>query len=247
MSARVFLVGCGPGPADLLTVRAAKAIAEADLVLHDLLVSEEVLGLAKSGARCHCVGKRAGQTPGPSAPDVAWIAVQAAMAGETVARLHGGDASIFGRLAVELAVLRSAKVPFEVVPGVTSALAAAAALGVPLTERDVASSVTLVAGTNASTVCAAARSGSDTLVFYMARERASAIARELIDSGIPPTTPAAFVSSVGGSDEFQILGSLEDLLRVAPPASAGPGILLVGHVLRHAFQEASQWKSSYST
>lgn len=247
MTAHVFIVGCGPGPADLLTVRAARVIGEADLVLHDHLVSEQALALAKPGARRLCVGKRAGQAPGLSPADIGWLAARAALSGETVARLHGGDASIFGRLAVELAVLRSAKVAFDVVPGVTSALAAAAMLGVPLTERDVASSVTLAAGTNCSTVAAAARCGSDTLVFYMARERTAAIARELIESGIPATTPAALVLSIGAPEEFRLLGVLEELLHVAPPASAGPGILLVGHVLRHAFQEASQWKSTYST
>ncbi len=247
MTAPVLVVGCGPGPADLLTVRAAKAIGQADLVLHDHLVSAEVLALARPGARRLCVGKRAGQAPGPSAAEIGWLAARAAHSGEEVARLHGGDASIFGRLAVELAVLRSARVPFEVVPGVTSALAAAATLGVPLTERDVASSVTLAAGTNAATVATAARRGSDTLAFYMARERVGAIARELIESGIPATTPAALVLSIGAPEQLQLLGVLEELLHVAPPASAGPGILLVGHVLRHAFQEVSQWRSTCST
>jgi len=232
MRGGVAIVGCGPGAADLLTLRAIRVIESADVVLHDSLVTSEILSSAKSDARLLRVGRRAGE----GGTDSAWVGrlmVREARSGASVARLHGGDPSLFGRMSEEVAFLREARIPFEVVPGITASLAAAAALKTPLTSRGVSASAVLVAGCNANAIHRAARANPETVVFYMAGREASRIAAGLIAAGRGPRTPAALVSGVSLRDERRQTTTLE-ALALAEPGSAPelPVLLLVGEVLQ---------------
>lgn len=238
---RVLVVGCGPGAVDLLTVRAVRAIERADVVLHDSLVPADVLALARPGARLLRVGRRAGEG-GTDVGYVARLAAREARAGEVVARLHGGDPAIFGRLAEELAVLRAAGVAYEVVPGVTASLACAAALATPLTQRDVAASVLLSAGSNDDAVAAAAALPDTTLTFYMAGRRAPAIARQLVRGGRAGETRAALVWGASLREERIEATTLAALAESPSPATDAPVLLLVGDVLVAAEAQAEARK-----
>ena len=227
----VYLVGAGPGAADLLTVRAAQLLARADIVFHDALVAEEVLALARRG-RCVAVGKRAGQ-PSTAQRFIHKRLVDAARRHEVVVRLKGGDPMLFGRAQEEIDALSRAGIPLEVVPGVSAAFAASAELGVSLTKRGVSRSVSVLtarAGDGelpASWLAAAL--AADTAVFYMGAGQAQTIASTLIASGKPRGTPVAVVvnASLPGSKVFAgCLGELPHLARQAD----GPALILVGEV-----------------
>lgn len=230
---RVLLVGCGPGAPDLLTVRAVRAIEQADVILHDSLVPPAILALGRPGVRRLRVGRRAGQG-GTDVAYLARLAVREARAGNLVVRLQGGDPAVFGRMADELAVLRTAGVPFEVVPGVTAALACAAALEAPLTQRGVAPSLLVTAGSNDAATRAAAALPDVTLTFYMAGRRAPAIAREVIAGGRAPATPAALVLGASLPEQAVWRGTLAQLAVGAPPETDAPVLLVVGEVLAAA-------------
>lgn len=203
---RVAFVGAGPGAADLITVRGAEILARASAVVHDTLVPPELLaGLPPSAERI-CVSQ-----PRPGGPDpgtaTGLLLVELARRGGLVVRLKGGDPGVFARLAEELAPLRQAGVAVEIVPGVTAALAAAAAAGVPLTSRSDASSLTIITGHEADTKDSA---GGDyrtlaalggTLAVYMGVEQAEQWSQRLVDAGLPGSTPVAIVSRASWPDQ----------------------------------------------
>jgi uroporphyrin-III C-methyltransferase len=224
-------VGCGPGAADLLTVRAARVIGRADLILHDALVPAEIVELGRSEARRVLVGRRAGE----AGPDLGYLTrwmVREAASGRQVARLHGGDAGIFGRLAEELQALQQAGVDWEVVPGITASLAAGAALGTALTRRGVASSVLLAAGTSPEAIATAARSTACTLALYMAGRRAPQVAATLLGAGRPASTPVAVVWDASRVSQQSLVTTLGELETVSQKWSLpGAAVLLVGEVL----------------
>jgi uroporphyrin-III C-methyltransferase len=230
------LVGAGPGDPDLLTLRAVKAIQRADAVLFDALIDPSILDLARPGARRIDVGKRCGRHAMNQAAINALI-VTLARSGAHVVRLKGGDPLVFGRGGEELDSLRAAGVPVEVVPGVTSACAAAASLQIPLTHRDVARSLHFVTGHGSDGEVPAhdwralAASGG-TLAVYMASKVLRRVAASLIEAGMAGSTPAVAVENASRPDETHVhgtLATLPDLLEAHQPA--GPALVLIGAVV----------------
>jgi uroporphyrin-III C-methyltransferase len=223
----VYLVGAGPGAPDLLTLRAARLLERADVVFHDALVHPDTIALARR-ARIVCVGKRAGQV----STDQRFIdraLVEAARTHGIVVRLKGGDPSMFARAAEEIDALAAAAIPFEIVPGVTAALAAAAELQQPLTRRGVARNVsfaTFRAGRGEAPAAIAAGTRPDTLMLYMGGDDARATRDALLAMGYAASTPvviAANVSLPDATSRRTTVGSLADL-----PLRDGDAPVLVG-------------------
>jgi uroporphyrin-III C-methyltransferase len=232
MNGRVFLVGAGPGDPDLLTVKAARLIGTADVVLHDDLVTPEILQLVPPTAHVRNVGKRCGRKS-VQQEEINALLVAFASFGVNVVRLKGGDPSIFGRGGEELDALRKAGVDFEVVPGVTSALAAAAAAQVSLTHRNKSSAVILLSSHPASPEQAVAwpsyvASGA-TLAVYMPGFNYGETAGDLLRAGLKPTTPCAIVSRVSSLQQQIHRTTVADL--PAAPLLPAPTLLLIGDVL----------------
>lgn len=222
----VWLAGAGPGDPGLLTLTALHALGEADVVLHDALVSPAILALARG--RLEAVGKRG---RGPSTPQLRINARLVALArrGLRVLRLKGGDPFIFGRGGEEALALAAAGVPFRVIPGVTAALAAGAGAAVPLTHRHVARSVAFVTGHAPGEVdWAALGAGADTLVLYMARAQLGAIAQALMAAGRPGSQPAVLVADAGTPAERVLDTRLERIEAAA--ASLDPRAAVVAIV-----------------
>jgi len=236
MTGTVYLVGAGPGAADLLTLRAARLLAEADLVLHDALVTDEVLALAPRARRL-AVGKRAGR-PSTDQAVINRLLVRAARHHRVIVRLKGGDPMLFGRAQEEIDALRAAGVPHEVVPGVSAGFAAAAEIAQSLTHRRLSRSVAFVTpalarGAEADDSWADAAAAADTAVVYMGKAEAVRIRDALIARGVPARRPAVLVegASRGGIVAGGSLGSLEAL---AGRAGDGPALLLIGEAFARA-------------
>lgn len=227
----VHLVGAGPGDPGLLTLRGAEALREADVVVHDRLVRPEMLALAPSGAELVDVGKSPGG-PSTTQQDINDLLVELGRSGRRIVRLKGGDPYVFGRGGEEAEALRRAGIAYEVVPGITSAVAAPAAAGIPVTHRDHSSGFTVVtahqdpAHDRDLDWDALARLGT-TLVVLMGAARAAAVAARLIDGGMSPDTPAAAVHRGTQPDQAVWRGRLADL--GAEPVRA-PATLVIGSV-----------------
>ena len=231
----VRLVGAGPGPADLLTLRAVRAIESAEALLYDALVSEEVLALAPQACLKVQPGKRAGRTS-MKQETINRLMVRLARRGLRVVRLKGGDPSVFGRVGEEQAALRAQGIDSEVVPGVTAACAAAAQFHVPLTHRGLARRVVFTTATlqdgQVTMDWAAAADPEATLAIYMGSRAAPQVARRLIASGRAPATPLAIVSNAGGAQARMMRSTLaETAAGSAPDTDGGPALILVGEVL----------------
>jgi len=228
----VWLVGAGPGDPELLTRKAERLIRSATVVFHDALVGPGVLALAGDARLVH-VGKRAGRHSRDQA-SIDRLLVEAALAGERVVRLKGGDPSIFGRAAEELGACRSAGVAVAICPGITAASAAAAGLGRSLTLRGTARRLSFVtaharAGDRLELDWQALADPGSTTAFYMGKAAAGEIAENLIAAGLPGSTPVAAVQNASLPDEQRITTRL-DLLAIAVKAFAGdgPALVLVG-------------------
>src|SRR5881227_413107 len=230
----VFLVGAGPGNPGLLTLRAAEVLARADVVLHDQLVPPRLLDLANPAARRVCVRDLPGHHP-DKYPHIHDLLIEAAKAGKTVVRLKGGDPLVFGRGGEEAEALRTAGVGYEIVPGVTAALAAGAFLEVPLTHRNYASAVALVTGhelpnkpgNRLDWKALAAFPG--TLCIYMGVARLPVIISELLKYGKDPDTPAAIVERASTGDQRTVYSRLADLELARRNAGLeAPGLILIG-------------------
>jgi uroporphyrin-III C-methyltransferase len=231
---KVWLVGAGPGAPDLLTLRAARLLEDADVVFHDALVHPDTLALAGRARRVD-VGKRDGAIS-TEQRFINRALVEAARSHRCVVRLKGGDPMLFGRAQEEIEALESAGIDFEVVPGVTSALAAAAALRTSLTQRGVARTVAFVTprvgrGESPSNWVAAALA-ADSVVLYMAAGASQPIAAALIAGGKAADTPVALVESASLGDENRRHTSLGALLTEPLPRASGPVIMAVGEVFR---------------
>ena len=233
MTGTVYLVGAGPGAADLLTLRAARLLERADVVFHDDLVSANILSLSK--AIKVRVGKRSGRLS-TAQHFINKRLVDAARKHKVVVRLKGGDPMLFGRAHEEIAFLRAHKIRVEVVPGVTAALAAAAELNVSLTRRGSSRSIAFLTTRAApgeppndwvKTAIAA-----DTVAIYMGAGEAESIARKLIAAGKPASTPVAVVENASLPDSKARFGSLESLPEIA--WLGGPSLILLGQVFRDA-------------
>lgn len=238
MSARVSLVGAGPGAADLLTLRAAQRLAEADLVLYDALVDPQVLALALRAQR-FCVGKRAGR-PSVSQQAIERVMVRAARRGRRVVRLKCGDPFVLGRGGEEALALAAAGLAFEVVPGVTSAVAAAALSGIPVTHRGLASAFVVVSGHAESAygpLLATLAPHSATVVVLMGLAARAALVERLLARGWSADTPAALCVAAGTREAATWIGTLAELAS-APSAPGAAGTLVIGDVVRVATQLA---------
>ena len=227
-SGKVWLVGAGPGDPELLTLKAVKALQAAEVILCDDLVHEDVLAHANAAARIVRVGKRGGKAS-TSQTFIMRLMIAEARRGLRVVRLKGGDPMIFGRGGEECAALAAAGIAFEVVNGITSGLAAATAIGVPLTHRDFCHGVALVSGTS-NDWNALAKSGLP-LVIYMGVSRAGDIAEALIAAGLEPGTPAAAISNATRAVQQSIVTTLGKLeLEMTRSGIASPAILVVGSI-----------------
>jgi uroporphyrin-III C-methyltransferase len=236
MSGTVYLVGAGPGAADLLTVRAARLLGEADVVFHDALVEPEVLALATRAEKV-AVGKRCGRHAATQVFINKRLA-DAARRHRVVVRLKGGDPMLFGRAHEETSYLEARGIPVQVVPGVTAALAAAGALGVSLTRRGIARSVVLATprvgeGERASHWARAA-ANADTAALYMASHEAAAVRDELIAAGVPANMPAVIAAGVSLPCERWHFGTLAQLPDLVAGATDAPALLLLGEVFAEA-------------
>lgn len=231
----VSIVGAGPGPVDLLTLRALDRIERAEVVVHDRLITPEVLALIADAAQRVYVGKALGNHSVPQ-EGIHALLVQHARLGRRVVRLKGGDPYMFGRGGEEVQALQAALIDFEVVPGVTAASGCAAAAGIPLTHRDLSGSCVFLPGHLADDDAshdwrALARPGQ-TRVFYMGVQRLAQIAHQLISHGLAPDTPAAIVRDGARASQSVIATGLRDLVARAPAYGPQPGLLIVGETVQ---------------
>lgn len=233
---KVYLVGAGPGDPELLTLKAVRAIQMADAVVYDRLVSEQILDFIPGGVARFDVGKRPNSHPVPQA-EINELLISLARRNQTVVRLKGGDPFMFGRGGEELIELARRDIPVEVVPGITSAQGCAATAGVPLTHRDLASSVRYITGH--------CRSDKDldfdwtgladpgtTLVIYMGMANVKQIAKRLTENGLPGTTPVMAIKDGTRDGERRLISNLNDIAAsVRATFHEGPVLFIVGNVV----------------
>ena len=236
----VYLVGAGPGSADLLTIRALRLLERADVIVHDRLVSDEILALANPAAKRIYVGKRrADHCLGQD--QINALLVRLAHGHGCVVRLKGGDPFIFGRGGEEAEALADAGIEVQIVPGVTAALACAAQAGIPLTHRGVSRSVTFVTGHTKDGVLdvdfaglahSLAAPGGTTVAVYMGIVTLPALAAGLAAHGLDPATPAALIERGGTDRQRELRGTLAELARQAQAwTDGGPALLIIGEVV----------------
>lgn len=233
---RVYLVGAGPGDPDLLTLRAARLLAQADVVVYDHLVGDAVLELIAAPAERIYVGKER-SNHSMAQTDINALLIHQARLGRQVVRLKGGDPFVFGRGGEELQALAAEGIPFEVVPGITAACGVASYAGIPLTHRDCAQSCLFVTGHLKDGSCeldwpALARP-RQTVVIYMGLGGLGGICTQLIAHGLAPSTPAAVVQQGTTLDQRVVAGTLADLNgRVVEAGLRSPCLIIVGEVVR---------------
>lgn len=235
----VYLVGAGPGDPNLLTLRAHRLLQTATLILADGLISPAVLALATATARVLSVAKRCGQ-PRVTQAEIHTLMIDGAHSGQSVLRLKSGDPLVFGRAGEEIAALRAAAIPFEIVPGITAAFAAAATLQTPLTDRTAASKLILATAHHAANkldldpnpqpIWQGPLPPDATLVIYMPGPNFEALARDLIHSGIAPSTPVVAISRASTPLQHVHRSTLGHLCseRIGP----APVLLLIGQAIR---------------
>lgn len=231
---KVYLIGAGPGDVELLTLKAVRALAEADVILIDDLVNPEIYQFAKPSTELIHVGKRGGRKSTPQ-PFISRLMTTLALEGKCVARVKGGDPLIFARSGEELQALKEAGVEVVIVNGVTAGLAAAASLGVGLSHRDYCHSVTLVTGASQDATQqnwdALVQSGS-TLVIYMGLRNIATIVQRLLSASMPPSTPSAVIENASLPTERYSLTTLAQLSEsVKQGKYQSPAIIVVGDVL----------------
>jgi uroporphyrin-III C-methyltransferase len=243
LKGKVYLVGAGPGDPELLTLKALRLLQSAEAVLHDDLVAPEILQLIPSSAQIHNVGKRCGKKRILQG-EINYLMVALAASGLRVVRLKGGDPLIFGRAGEEIETLRRHNIPFEIVPGVTSAMGAAAAAQIPLTHRRTSSALVLITAHRASENQASEKDAAEkdawskfvasgaTLVIYMPGQNYSDIAQRLRTAGLAGETPCAVISRATTKYQRTHRTTVLDLHR--SPHLAAPTLLVVGEVVRMA-------------
>jgi uroporphyrin-III C-methyltransferase/precorrin-2 dehydrogenase/sirohydrochlorin ferrochelatase len=240
---KVYLVGGGPGDPELLTLRAARLLADADVVVYDALVGSDVVRMIGGDAQRIYVGKHAGRHTLPQA-EINDLLVRLAREGRRVVRLKGGDPFIFGRGAEEIEELAAAGIDFEVVPGITAASGMAAYAGIPLTHREYAQACVFATGHLKDDSCdldwpALARP-NQTVVIYMGVGALPVICRELVVHGLPQDTPAALVQNATSAAQRSVAGSLGALPELAAAAGIqAPALIVIGEVVR--LQSQMMW------
>jgi uroporphyrin-III C-methyltransferase/precorrin-2 dehydrogenase/sirohydrochlorin ferrochelatase len=240
---RVTLVGAGPGDPDLLTVKALRALQDADIIFYDELVSRQVLDRARRDAARVPVGRRVGK-PGIGQRAINRLLIDAAQSGQRAVRLKGGDPFIFGRGGEEIEALRDAGVVYSVIPGITAGLGAAAEFDVPLTFRGEALRITFLTAhkaKDAETVdWSALTDGKMTVVVYMGMTAAPAIRAGLLAAGRSPQTPVGVFARATRPDSQAVVGALENLPALVRKIDGGPAVLVIGDVVAHS----SAWREA---
>lgn len=245
----VSIVGAGPGPVDLMTLRALNRLQRAEVVVHDRLISPDVLDCIPPLAQRLYVGKALGHHSVPQA-GIHDLLIQQARAGKRVVRLKGGDPYVFGRGGEEVQALQAEGIAFEVVPGVTAASGCSAAAGIPLTHRDLSAGCVFLPGHLADDAAAhdwvaLARPGQ-TRVFYMGIQRLPHIAERLMAHGLSPDTPAAIVRDGSRPSQTVLACSLRRLVDEAPAYGPQPGLLIIGETVQLSphFQASATTRAS---
>jgi len=239
----VYLVGAGPGDPELLTLRALRLLESADVVFHDDLVPDEVLALVHRHALITSVGKRCGR-PRITQAGIHALMIDSARAGQSVVRLKSGDPLVFGRAGEEIAALRSAQIPFEVVPGVTAAFAAGAALSLPLTDRKSASKLIFCTGhhaadkTDATPIWAGQVPEDATLVIYMPGRDTARIAGELASAGVASDMPCCAISHAATSQQSHAACRLSEFGEL--PCGPAPLLLLIGRAMESLLERKEE-------
>jgi uroporphyrin-III C-methyltransferase len=233
MAGKVYLIGAGPGDPELMTLKAARALGHADVILVDDLVSRGCLAHARSDAKVIEVGKRAGEVSTPQ-EYIHKLAIQLARTGKVVARLKGGDPFIFGRGGEELAAFVAAGVEVEIIPGVTAGISVPATLGIPVTHRDVARGVTFLTGhtsDGAGLDWKALVASGTTLVVYMGLRNLPEILLSLREAGMDPKTPACIIENGTLAGQRQVVATLDSL---SGAGFSGPALIVIGRVVDFA-------------
>lgn len=237
-SGKVYLVGAGPGAVDLLTVRATRVLASAEIVFHDALINKEILAYCPPECVRLPVGTRGGYQVPQRQDTIHRLLADAAARYQTIVRLKGGDPCVFGRGGEELEFLIAQGIPWEVVPGISAGVGGLSLLGLPVTHRDLASSVTLLTGSRmVSGDCgdlplALPLSASQTLVFYMSFQHIVDIARQLMQHAMPPSTPAMCVSWLSYPRQTVVTAPLAQIgSAVASSGLEAPALMVVGDVV----------------
>ncbi|MEK4137685.1 MULTISPECIES: uroporphyrinogen-III C-methyltransferase [Kurthia] len=234
---KVYIVGAGPGDVELLTVKALRVIREADVILYDRLINEDILNEARADAELVFCGK----LPGKHAMIQEHIhaqLVEYALRGKVVVRLKGGDPFVFGRGAEEAEVVAAANIPFEIIPGITSGIAAAAYAGIPVTHRDYGSSFAIVTGhmkegKDDSIKWESLATGIDTVAIYMGVQNLPYIVKQLTTHGRAVDTPVALIHWGTYDKQRTVTGTLENIERIVEEERiANPSIILVGEVVK---------------
>lgn len=240
----VVLVGAGPGDAGLLTLKGLQQIQQADVVVYDRLVSDDIMNLVRRDADRVFVGKRAGYHCVPR-EEINQILLREAQKGKRVVRLKGGDPFIFGRGGEELETLCNAGIPFSVVPGITAASGCSAYSGIPLTHRDYAQSVRLITGhlkTGGELDWENLAAEKQTLVFYMGLNQAATIQQKLIEHGMPGEMPVAIVENGTAVTQRVIDGTLTQLGELAQQMNS-PSLIIIGRVV--GLRDKLNWFSNH--
>ncbi|TLS68754.1 uroporphyrinogen-III C-methyltransferase [Mariprofundus erugo] len=229
----VALVGAGPGAAALLTLAAASLISDCDVIVHDALVSDEVLAMAATGAELIPAGKRGGR-PSASQADICDMLIEQAKAGKRVVRLKGGDPFVFGRGGEEVRALAQAGIRFRIIPGITAGVAAPAMAGIPVTDRSVNATLAFLTGHEASDESRmdwqALAKAFPVLVFYMAARNLPRIASCLLGAGLDVQTPVAIIHAATTEHEQTNTGTLQQAAAGALEAES-PAIVIIGDVV----------------
>lgn len=243
----VALVGAGPGDPELLTIKALNLLQQADVVLYDYLVSDDIMALVPADTILVCVGKRAGHHSVPQ-EKTNQLLVDFAKQGHRVVRIKGGDPFMFGRGGEELEVLFDAGIKFQVIPGITAAAGATAYAGIPLTHRDFSQSALFVTGhlkaEAADMDWSTLARGNQTLVIYMGLMKSSTIAQQLIEHGRNESTPIAIIERGTQSSQKVFRGQLSELPQLAAHAES-PSLIVIGEVV--ALADKLQWFNDSST
>ena len=249
----VHLIGAGPGDAELLTIKAYKAIQQAEVILYDALVGEDVVAMFPASAQKMYVGKRYGQHS-MTQPEICRVLLELAQSGKRVVRLKGGDPAIFARAGEECALLAQHDIPFVVVPGITAASGASAYAGIPLTHRDCAQSVRFVtahlkdesAEPDWSSMAPSQKTKhGETLVFYMGLRRIEQICQRLIQHGVDKDMPVAVIEHATHAEQRVCIGTLATIAdRVETSGISGPAITIVGRVVEYRYQTANLMSDS---
>ncbi|MBS9402977.1 uroporphyrinogen-III C-methyltransferase [Halomonas sp. TRM85114] len=231
----VYLVGAGSGDAELLTLKAARLLARADAVVYDRLIGDDVLALIPHGRERYYVGKARGHHSVPQA-QIGRLLVELARQGKSVVRLKGGDPGVFGRMGEELAALAEAGVPAEIVPGITAASAAAASMGIPLTDRAHAQQLRFVTAQlcreDGAPDWASLARRDETLVFYMGLSKVTAICNGLRSAGLPDDWPVMLVANASLPEQQALTGTLYDMpAKLAAYPLPSPCLIVVGSVV----------------